>query len=74
MTWSHHLAGEVQANCLRRTYCGQSLFLRSQAGLKMSCHQRRHETICARGVNGCQGTPLREELDGKKLHKVLGGE
>ena len=40
-----HLAGEVQANRLRRTYCSQSLFLRSQAGLKMPCRQRRYEAI-----------------------------
>ena len=26
------------------------------------------------GVNGCQGTPWSEELDGKELHGALGGE
>ena len=26
------------------------------------------------GVNGCQGTPLGEKLDGKELHGALGGE
>ena len=45
MTQSHHLAGEVQANRLRHTYCGRWLFLHSQAGLKMSCRQRRLEAI-----------------------------
>ena len=45
MTRSHQLAGEVQANHLRRAHCGRSLFLRSQAGLKMSCRQRRLEAI-----------------------------
>ena len=45
MTRSHHLAGEVQTNRLRRTYCGRSLFLRSQAGLKMPCRQRRLKAI-----------------------------
>ena len=26
------------------------------------------------GINGCQGTPWSEELDGKELHGALGGE
>ena len=45
MTRSHHLAGEGHANRLHRTYCRRLLFLRRQAGLKMSCRQRRRETI-----------------------------
>ena len=28
----------------------------------------------ARGVNGCQGTPWGEKLDGKELRRGLGGE
>ena len=28
----------------------------------------------AAGVNGCQGTPWSEELNGKELHGALGGE
>ena len=74
MTRSHHLAGEVQTNRLRRTYCGRSLFFRSQAGLNMSCRQQRHDAIWAMGVDGCQRTPWSEELDGKELHGALGGE
>ena len=75
MARSHHLAGEVQANRLHHTYCGRSLFLRSQAGLKMSCRQRRHKAIGAMGVSGCKGTPWwSEQLDGKKLHGALGDE
>ena len=74
MTRSHHLAGEIQEKLLPRTYCGRSLFLRSQAGFKMSCRQRRHKTIKAAGVNECKGTPWSEELDGKELHGALGGE
>ena len=57
LTRIHCLAGEVQANRLRRTYCGRSLFLRRQAGLKMSCRQRRYEAISAMGMDRCQGTP-----------------
>ena len=45
MTRNRHFAGEVQASRLHGTYCGQSLFLCSQAGLKMSYRQRRHEAI-----------------------------
>ena len=35
---------------------------------------RRHETMKAAAVSGCQGTPWSEELDGKELHRALGGE
>ena len=28
----------------------------------------------AAGVDGCQGTPWSEELDGKELHGAVGGE
>ena len=52
MTRSHQLTGEVQANHLRCTYCGRSLFPRSQAGLKISCRQQRHEAILAMGWTG----------------------
>ena len=45
ITRVHRLAGEVQVNRLRRTYCGRSLFLRSPASLKMSCRQGRHGAI-----------------------------
>ena len=31
-------------------------------------------SIWMSGVNGCQGTPWSEELDGKELHEALGGE
>ena len=39
MTWSYNVAEEVKTNRLRRTYCGRSLFLRHEAGLKMLCRQ-----------------------------------
>ena len=35
---------------------------------------RRLAVMKVAGVNGCQGTPLSEELDGKELHGVDGGE
>ena len=41
--------GEGQANRLRRTYSGQSLFLRIQADLKMSRRQGRLKAIEAMG-------------------------
>ena len=34
----------------------------------------RHAAIGVGGVSGCQETPWREKLDGKKLHGALGGE
>ena len=74
ITRSHQLAGKVQLNHSRHPYCGRLLFLRSQAGLKMSCRQRRYEVVWALRVNECQGTPWSEELDRKELHGVLGGE
>ena len=52
--------GEVQAT---RTYCGQRCFLRSEADLNMPC-----PTMRAGVVNGYQGAPWSEELDGKELH------
>ena len=73
MTWSHQLAGEVQANHLRRAYCGRPLFLRSQAVLKIPCCQTA-QGHRINGVNGCQGTLWSEELDDKELHGALGGE
>ena len=74
MTRSHQLSGEVQANHLRRTYCGRLLFLRRQASSKISCRQRRHEAIWAMRVDGCEGTLWSEELDVKELHGALGDE
>ena len=38
MTSKNHLPGEGQPYRLRRTYCDRLLFLRSQAGLNMSCY------------------------------------
>ena len=35
---------------------------------------RRHEAISAMGMDGYQGTPWSEELDGEELHEALGGE
>ena len=74
MTRRHQLAGGVQADHLRRTYCGRLLFLRSQAVLKMSCRQRWHEVHLNNEMNGCQGTQWNGELDGKEFHGALGGE
>ena len=35
---------------------------------------RRHEAMWTMGINGCQRTPLSNELDGKELHGALGGK
>ena len=53
---------------LRRKFCGRSLSLRSQAVSKKPKKQfRRHAAMEAAGMNGYQGTPWSEELDGKEL-------
>ena len=44
-------------------------FLGSQAGLNKPCR-----TTGAGEVNGCQGVPWSEELDGKELHGAAGGD
>ena len=44
-------------------------FLRSQAGLNMSCR-----AMGAGGMNGCERAPWSEELDGKELHGAAGGD
>ena len=35
---------------------------------------RRHAAMGAGGIDGCQGTPWSEELDGKELHGAAGGD
>ena len=53
--------------------------LRSIAvSLQLGCFEeagkvRRLAVMKAAGVNGCQGTPWREELDGKEFHGASGG-
>ena len=44
-------------------------FLQSQAGSDMPCR-----AMGTRGVNGCQEASWSEELDGKELHGVAGGD
>ena len=35
---------------------------------------RQHAVMGAAEINGCQGTPWSEELDGKELHGAAGGD
>ena len=44
-------------------------FLHNQAGLDMPCRAME-----AGGVNGYQGAPWSEELDGKELHRAVSGD
>ena len=57
----YHFSGAGQVNCLRRTYCGRSLFLRSQAGLNMTCRQ----SSTARGYMSCGG----ERMSGNAMER-----
>ena len=63
------------SDSLRRTYCGRSLCLLSQASSRKLTKEkvRRLAAKEATGMNGCQGTPWNEELNGKELQR-LGGE
>ena len=69
----HHFPREVQATRLRRTYCGRSLYLRSQAGSNKP-PESDGTRLCELWMNGCQGTPWSEKLDGKDFHGALGGK
>ena len=62
---------EVQAN---PTKCGWSLFLPEVRLMRGVVKARRHMVVGAGGMNGCQGTPWSEELDGKELHGAAGGD
>ena len=55
---------EVQAT---RTYCGRSLFLRSQAGLNMPCRAMEGRG----GVNECHGA---RSLMARELHGAADGD
>ena len=57
-----------------RTYCCRLLFSLEVRLIREVRQVRRHAVMVAGGMNGCQGTPWNEEVDGKELLGAFGGE
>ena len=68
----HQLAGEEQANRVRRMYSGQSLFLRS-GWFGNAMPSRMARGCLSNGVDKSQGASWSEEFD-DELRGALGGE
>ena len=62
ITSEHHLPGEGQANRLRRTYFGRSLFSPQPAGFNIPCRQ-----LTARGYANYENERVREHHGARSL-------